>query len=233
MIDPQHQCSWTGRRLTEIAVSETGLTGAGVSLRVLLHAFTGQELVWYARVSGDLEDNLLLVGVDRATAVSLERRPPPSLPSLSAAADPFGLELYALSDEVASRLGVRGEDNRCLVERRDGIRHTIDMHDDCFFLVEPLEDALRKKLVHAILRQHSFYLDLPVDWTDVLDPLDEILARAGTIRLRSDPGRQRLVVSWESPTPSFWARISQRRASREIRIDKGNAQFVDVSERTR
>jgi hypothetical protein len=231
MIDPHHECWWTGQRLTEIAVSGSGLAGAGVSLRVLLHAFTGQDLIWYARVYGDQEDNVLLAALDPATAASLERPPSSSLPSLSAAPEPLGLEVYELSDEVALRLGVKCDGSRALVEQHDGIRHNVYVHDDCFFLIEPLAEVLLKEVIHCVLRQHSFYLNLKVDWSGVLDPLGEILTRAKTIRLKSGPERKRLIVSWEHDTPSFWEQIFRRRTSSEIRIAGGKACFADDSER--
>src|SRR5437660_8911643 len=135
MINPHHVCSWTGRRLTEIKVTGVAATGAGVSLHVLLHAFGGQELVWFSRVYGDHDDNFLLLAVDRAAAGSLQRLPPHRPMPETVASDNPAVEEFALSEAVAARLEVRIEDAGCSVGRRDLIRKEIYIHDDCFFSV--------------------------------------------------------------------------------------------------
>jgi hypothetical protein len=230
MIDPRQTGWWAGNRLTEIALAGSGLRGAGVGLHVVLHAFAGQELVWYSTLYGDQQDNVLLVAVDRATAGSLEKLPANRLRQTDAHADHPDVEEYALSDEIAARLGVRWGDSGYSVERRDLLRYEVYSHDDCFFFVEPLDDALLRRVIHLILRQHSFYLGAPVDWSRVLDPISETLAQTRAIRLRSNPRRQSLTVNWEPTATSFLGKVLRRRLSREVRIDNGRAHFAGVNE---
>ena len=226
MIDPHHVCSWTGRRLTEIKVTGVAATGAGVSLHVLLHAFGGQELVWFSRVYGDHDDNFLLLAVDRAAAGSLQRLPPHRPMPETVASDNPDVEEFELSEAVAARLEVRIEHAGCSIGQCDLIRKEISIHDDCFFSVEPLDDALLKQLLHVILRQHSFYLGVPVDWTGVLDPIGQTLTQTGSLRLQSNPRRQNLTVSWEPAGTSLFGNLWGRRPSHVVRIDHGQASLV-------
>jgi hypothetical protein len=104
MINPHHECSWTYRRLTETALTGSGLSGGGVSLDVLLHAFVGRELSWHSTIYGDHDDNILMVAVDPETAASLEKLPS-ARPMIGPTAESQSLEEYALSDQVAADLG--------------------------------------------------------------------------------------------------------------------------------
>jgi hypothetical protein len=227
MIDPHQTGWWAGQRLTRLGFADRTLTGAGVSVYVLLHAFAGQDLVWYSALYGDHDDNVQLLAVDRRGADALERLPPHRLTMTEAAVGSPGIEEYALSDEVAARLGVRFDGEYYSVDRHELIRYQIFCHDDCFFAVEAVEEVLLKQLLHVILRQHSFYLGTPVDWSGVLDELCEVLVQRETIRMKSNPHRQSVTVSWEAEPESFLAAILGRRASREMRIDKGKARFTD------
>src|SRR5690348_8358313 len=107
MIDPHQTGWWAGHRLTEIALTSSGLRGAGVSLHVVLHAFARRELVWYSTIYGDHYDNVLLVAVDRASARSLEKLPAHRRTWMDGSSDHPALEEYELSGEVAARLGIR------------------------------------------------------------------------------------------------------------------------------
>lgn len=228
MIDPHQTGWWAGQRLTEIRLADRSLRGAGVSLHVLLHAFAGQELVWYSALYGDHDDNVQLVAVDRREAETLERLPPNRLTIEAVAAGVPDIEEYVLSDEVAECLGVRFDGDHYSVDRPDLTRYQIYSHDDCFFSVEPVDDLLLKRLLHVVLGQHSFYLGAPVDWAGVLDEIGKILVQRETIRVQSNPRRRSLTVSWEAAPESFLAAILGRRASREIRIDQGRAYFCDA-----
>lgn len=225
MIDPHYQGWWEGQRLTDIRVSGSGLGGAGVSLHVLLHAFAGRELVWFSSIYGDHEDNVQLVAVDQSAAESLERLPSRRPTITGNAEDSLDFEEYALSGEVAARLGISFDGQAYPIERFDIIRYALYSHDDYFFYIEPRDEALLPRVVHCILRQHSFYLGTPVDWVGVLDSLIAMLIREQAIRLKSHPDRKSLTISWKADSRSFFDRVTGRRASREIRIEDGGAHF--------
>ena len=135
-----------------------------MSLRVLLHAFSDTDLVWFSTVYGEFDDNVLLVALDRATAQSYPQIKHPTIAPIKVAwADEPDFEEYVLSDAIQADLGIRCDENLYFNKPSSLIQFQIDIHDDCFFTMKLIEPELLKKLVYCILQQHSFYLGVEVD----------------------------------------------------------------------
>lgn len=227
MSDQKHDCSWTRRRLTEIASTGSGLRGAGVSLPVLLRAFTGSDLVWFSAVYGDLNDSVLLVALERSEASSVapaaERDPRERPPTVAQSGT---VEPFDLSEELCARLGIRLSDEGYSIERQDLIRCHIAIHDDCFFLVEPADEALRKRILAAVLEQHGSYLGMNVDWSGVIEEITATAAATPPIRLKSDPERRRLIVTAGGSGSGMIERLLHRSTQRVVSVQGGKARFV-------
>jgi hypothetical protein len=79
MIDPKLNDWWSRKHRTDLSVVGTQFKGAGVSLRVLLHAIGQKHQRWYSLIYGDYDDNVLLLAADDNTASSFKNSPHPQI----------------------------------------------------------------------------------------------------------------------------------------------------------
>jgi len=129
---------------------------------------------------------------------------------------------YELNGEIKSALGLTLDQNSFRIARTEHILQRVYVHDDCFFAIEPVNEAELRCLTQAILEQHSFYLGADVDWANIPDEIIALLRRVEKVRMQSEPRRRRVILSWKDPGTSFIGRILKR-GSRQIRIQNGVA----------
>ena len=152
MIDPKHDCWWSGKNRTEVSLSGTRVQGAGVSLRVLLHGLTLRSRIWYSLVYGDHDENILLLAVDSEVALALRNTSCDGNSPMQRALDDRGdFVEYELNGEIRSALGFTLDENGFRMERAEPILQQVSIHDDCFFTIEPVNEAEVRGLVHVIL----------------------------------------------------------------------------------
>ena len=167
MIDPQVEDWWSKKRLTEIRQINSSLSGAGVSLRVILPAFRDLDMRWYSTVYGEYDDNLLLIGCDRTPASEFECVKYQETSPIQALYQDAFPEEYVLTDNIRSALGIQFEGNSFFIDQEDKIAYQVYIHDNCFFYIKPVNDSLLDKLLNCLLEQHSFY---PVSYTHLTLP---------------------------------------------------------------
>lgn len=225
MIDPQLKNWWSHKRLTEIRQHNSSLNGAGVSLRVILPAFSDSEMIWYSTVYGEYSDNILLLGCDRNTASLVPCVEYKETSPVQAIYKDAFLDEYVLTDDIRSALGVRFEGNSFFIDHEDRIAYQVYIHDNCFFYIKPAEDALLGKLLNCILEQHSFYLGQEVDWSSIFPEIVKQLLTLGRIEMQSNPKRQCLwIPQLEKRRPLFWKMFRQG----TVLIESGKARFREV-----
>ncbi len=224
MIDPQLKDWWSRKRLTEICYHDSSLNGAGVSLRVILPAFRGLGMIWYSTVYGEYNDNILLLGCDRNTASLLECvRYEETSPVQALYGDEFPDE-YVLTAGIRSALGLGFEGNSFFIDQ-EKVAYHVYIHDNCFFYINPVKDALLNELLSCILEQHSFYLGQEVDWSSIFPEIANQLLTLGRIEIQSDPKRQCVwIPQLEKRRHLFWKLFRQG----TVLVENGKARFRDA-----
>ncbi len=225
MIDPQLGDWWSHKRLTHIRYTDSVLSGAGVSLQVILPAFDTSELIWYSTIYGDYDDNLLLLGYDRDEAASFERIAyEETSPVKALYAGDFPNE-YVLTDKLRLALGLTFEGNSFSITQEERIACQVYIHDNCFFFIKPVNAALFDRVFGCILEQHSFYLGQEIDWLDVPSELTKQLVSLGKLELQSDPKRRCVwIPQLEARRGLFWKRFRKG----TVLIENGKAAFRDT-----
>ncbi len=225
MIDPQLKDWWSHKRLTEIRYHNSSLSGAGVSLRVILPAFSDSEMIWYSTMYGEYNDNILLLGSDTNTASLFQHvEYKETSPIQVIYKDAFPNE-YMLTDNIRSALGIRFEGNSFFIDHEDRIAYQVYIHDNCFFYIKPVEDVLLSKLLSCILKQHSFYLGQEVDWSSIFPEIVKQLLTLGKIKMQSTLKQQCLwIPQLEKRRHFFWKRSGQG----TVLIENGKARFREV-----
>jgi hypothetical protein len=205
MIDPQLEDWWSWKRRTHILYRDSALSGAGVSLQVILPAFSESDLIWYSIIYGDFDDDLLLLGCDRNEAAHFEQiRHQETSPVKTFYNGDFPNE-YVLTDEICLALGVRLNEDRLIIDQEERIACQVYIHDNCFFWIEPMNAALLDRVFGCILEQHSFYFGQEIDWSGVSAELIKRLLSLGELELQSDPKRQCLwIPQLETRRRLFW-----------------------------
>jgi hypothetical protein len=228
MIDPKLHDWWSRKHWTDLSVVGTAFAGAGVSLRVILHALGQKNLTWYSLVYGDFNDDILLLAVDDKIASSFKNSPYPQIGPMQQASDcRGGFTEYVLNGDIQSALGVSIDEKNFHIEHRELIQQQIYIHDDCFFEVEPVGGTELRELIQSILKQHSFYLSSDVHWDGIVDETAALLNMVQKVRIQSEPVRQRLTLSWNDRRRSLLQRVLGLRSSRHIEIQDGKAKYSD------
>jgi hypothetical protein len=189
MIDPKLADWWSWKRLTELSFKDSSLSGAGISLQVIRHALQGMGLIWYSKVYGEFDDDLVLLGFEKTIGAIFEQA---EYETVSPARANYGDLLpdeYVMTAEIFSDLGINLENNYFTIDREDKIAYQVYIHDNCFFCIKPASEILISQMLHNILQQHSFYLRQEVDWSGVMGKIQAELIVRGKIELQSDPRR--------------------------------------------
>ena len=190
MIDPHLNDWWSKKRLTELRYVGTTLTGAGVSLQVITPALEKMNRIWFSKVYGDFNDNLLLIGFDKTTDGSCEK--------IEHRLDSSPRNLYGktLSTEyiMSETMFAQFADGNSLTEVDGWLAIQVHIHDNCFFSIEPIDEITLSRLIDCILDQHAFYLGHEVDWSDIHLELQRFLFDQGKIEFQSDPKKQLLWI---------------------------------------
>lgn len=218
MINPHLNDWWSNKRLTELRYAGTTLTGAGVSLQVIFPALEKMNRIWFSKVYGDFNDNLLLVGFEKMTGNSyekIEHRPDLSERNL------YGKTLSAeyIMPKTMFAQFVAGNSS-AEVDGQLAIR--VYVHDNCFFSIEPIDEAALGHLINRVLDQHAFYLGHEIDWSGVCLELQRFLLDQGKIELQSDPKQQCLWIP----------QIDKNAGAKEsaVFIENGMAHFREKTE---
>jgi len=222
MLDPHLNDWWSRKRLTRLRYRDSSLSGAGVSLRVILPALKALNLTWYSTVYGEYDDNLLLLGCDKNAASQFDRIEYKETSPLQAVCQDTFLNEYVLTDHIRSALGIRFEENDCIINREESIACQVYVHDNCFFYVRPVDEALSGKLLNCILEQHSFYLGQEIDWSGVLADLVRHLLALGELDMQSDPGGRCL---WIPQLEKKWFPFWKAFRPGTVLIENGQARF--------
>lgn len=236
---------WSSSRKNAVYLDGEQLIGAGVSLRVLMHAFAGQDLAWFSTIYGVHADNCVAYAVEPGTRSAIsEDATDTVLPIEIALRGAFELKEYPLTKSAQSALGVHieeAEDNiawraesepkyvRDAELHEDAIRNVryrVYVHDDCFFRVVPTDNVLLRRLISSILQQHSFYLQQEVNWEPVLDEVLTILSGAPELILKSDPRNKRLTLTIKSRGVRLLEALFGFRPRYIVDVSSGTARFL-------
>src|SRR5262249_30480693 len=145
------------------------------------HGLALGKWAWYSLITGDYDDDVLVLAVDPEIANFLSNRPyPQSGPMQQALDGRADFVEYELHGEIRSALGITTDENDFNIKRSENVERQIYLHDDCFFFVEPVDETELNRLICGILEQHSFYLGCEVMWAGVLEQMILLLRRVGT-----------------------------------------------------
>jgi hypothetical protein len=190
MINPELNDWWSRKRLTSLRYKETSLSGAGISMQVLAKAFNENEFTWFSIVYGELDDNLILFAMDNQAAHKFSKTRYESQETKRAFFGQVLVNEYKITAEIASELGLTASKGRFEILNKDKILYYIHSHDNCFFSIEPVSANLLKRVIQAVLQQHSYYLGKEIQWAEIESQLIEIIRSNKEIDIQSDPKKQ-------------------------------------------
>ncbi len=230
MIDVSNIGWWTGRKMTDLSIDGSTFYAAGVPMRVLLHAFTGKDVVWFSITYGQFEDNALLVGLNAEDANLLQHIKHTGTSPMEEAIQSTGtFNEYMLTEEVQLFLGITldPQQNTYSIQHADKTQYQVSLHDDIFSQVKPVDNELFSNVVHCVLRQHSYYLGTEVDWSEVLDPIIEEIKLVDELKIRSHPVQRCLSLKKGGSSWAFAKSLLRLSPSCDVRIQNNHAYFSE------
>jgi len=136
-------------------------------------------------------------------------------------------EEYQLSPEVKAALGIMFDEEykTYLIKHEENILYQIYIHDDHFSYIKPIDQALVKELVLCVLQQHSFYLNMEVDWSDTIDVIAKEVRKTRSLLFKSQPSRSCLIIRREGILPAIKTLLMPE-SHRAIFIENSKAKFL-------
>ncbi len=226
MIKIAHtNCWYVRRKATILGCSQSFFHGTGVPLQVILHSFYGKDIIWFSIIYGDWNDNTLLIGMNPKSTNSLEKM---AYTDVSPIGKSFGsqgvFEEYVLSPEVRKALSIslNWKNNDYSIANEKDILYQVYCHDDCYSAVKLTDGSLLQDLVNSVLQQHSYYLQIEVDWSSVLNTITKEVRASKSLVLKSNSTRQCLMIRQEGLWP-FMKTILISKSSCAVIIDNKKA----------
>lgn len=218
-IDPGPPTGWP-RAATTLRLTDDVVGGAGAPLRTLVHAVAGSPWVWYSLVFGDYADNVLAIATHERLPGAHARHEIP--PMGTAIDDPRAFDEYRLTPELREHLGIRLDVNSYSFDRREVAIRELRLHDDWFFDVRPCDPTGRRRVVNAILRTHGHWMGgVSADWAEVVEFIDDQLARGVEVKLKSHRRPPRLTATLIPPGLPWW----QPKDRGPITVEDGRARI--------
>ena len=224
MINPELDDWWSHKRITNLRYRDNSFSGAGVSMQVLAKAFNENEFTWFSNVYGEFNDNLILVAMDNQAANKFSKTRYEGQETKRAFFGPPLKNEFKITDEVAVELGFSASDNGFEISNSQKTLFYTYSHDNCFFSIEPVTADLLKRVIQAILQQHSFYLGKEIQWQEVESQLIDMIKNNNEIDIQSDAKKH---CAWipqiEQKKGWFWKRFRPG----TIIVDGAIARFRD------
>lgn len=204
-IDPQHSCWWTNRRRTDLRLDARQFSGAGVPARVLVRGLLPLYPHW-GWLPSDRDDEERYWGfTSRPSGARREMDADEMVWLKQADLDALSVSMIRLDDRPTEA----GSTACC----------EVFTHDDCFFSVSPATPAVVRAVLHAVLRQHGYYLGLRVDWDRHLAAVFQALTQTGVARLCSMPRRRELWLRADTRSILFLDAVLWRIRSRRFPVE--------------
>ncbi len=201
MIEITHaNCWYVRRKATILGCRGAYFVGIGIPLPVVLHSFQDKNIAWFSLVWGDFDANTLLIGMRPDNAKTFDTKMHGGVsPIAKALGSQHNFVEYVLSPEIQAELGItlNSKNNSFTVGHEAAIEYQIGCHDDCAPFVKLDDKGLLKELINSVLQQHSYYLQIEVDWTHVLSTLTEQVNKSKALIFKSDPTRRCLIIRRE------------------------------------
>lgn len=199
VISPTHVCAWSHQKRTDLRYDSNCFRMTGAALPALLRPYIPRQLRWYSMPHGGIyggeRENLTLIAVEPDTPVlPREQRPMQNGPLNSRLRGLATVPEYALTDRVRAALHIGGEEERYEPLEWTHIACAVQLHDECFASVRPVDRYLLLELVHGALAIQSFFLGRAVEWEWVRAEVTGLLEQTGAILFESLPDEEAVLV---------------------------------------
>lgn len=182
-LPQHHRCSWSRRRLTEVALSDGALVGAGAGISAFLFGLAESPSIWHT-AELDLDNAVFLRLTNAISEEGTEPAQPLLLPTI---AKQFDVTERTLSFALREQLDIDLAPGRpSIVGRPTLAEHVIELHDDCFFRFKSQDPGGVEKVLSGVLALHGTYIRQE-GISAVASDLLELLRSEGALRLKSDP----------------------------------------------
>jgi hypothetical protein len=173
-------------RWSRLMLDGDGLQSRGAGVGVLVPGLdSGDE--WFSRIWGDQGDDLLALRLDERVTGPLPRERHAGDGPLGRFVD--GLQEYVLSPAILDRLEiVFVEPHDYRIGKPEGVRIQLNLHDDFYGYVAPADPPTLRAAAGQHLAFHEEYLGSERGLESFIQPLCDLVAAGGEVRLKCRGG---------------------------------------------
>jgi hypothetical protein len=222
MLNPNLQDWWTKNHITDLSVDKDGLCAAGISVKVFIDGYIGDDYNLYSIIEGEYEDNLRVFCVDKKTDTSPDKvaHSSDTSPICKWYGDIVKLNEFKVTASFRDYLNFPDtgdiEDFYRLPIRN--YKYRVNFHDNFIVYFSPPGPEETAKWLKAIFDVHSFYYGYDIDWTLAIKRSIELLKDGIRLRIRSYPEKGKTLLL-DSPSSTSWlGRLFGKKGSEEFII---------------
>lgn len=198
-LKPNLEDGWTMDGITELSLTETSISGLGVSMKVILHIFKDdKDLVFYSYKPDDLyeEGDIFIFALEKSILKKLDLEKKTYTTGKSPIEYWYGesidLEEYELTKQLREKFGFSF---RKMFESQLApyIKYNLYFHDNFIFGLFPINKEILQRVILNIKHLHSYYLDHEIISDEFNTQILRELRKANKIRLRSYKNEGKIV----------------------------------------
>jgi len=184
-LNPNLEDWWTKNCVTEITIGNNNISGAGISLKVVLQMLINKELTFYSYLGGQYQDNLHILGTKENCLLNFEKSQ--YINEQSPVREWYGEELNIQEFKILDpKLNEDTEEEYFeYYENRKDLFY-LKMHDNFIVYLTPYSDDSLNSLIKNICYLHSYYLNYDIPTDEFLRLVKEKVLNEKSIRIRSD-----------------------------------------------
>lgn len=227
MLNPHLDDWWTMNKITRLSLDNDSLGGSGISIKVFIDSLHTDDYIFLSEIEGAYNDNLIILVLEKEKGKSLELEPHDGKGPISLwSQENYNLAEYKIPKEL--KIGYETSSDQFLGGYLWNTITEIDYkffsHDNCFINFYPINKPKLEAFVQSVLRVHSYYHQLEIDWTDSINTLIALLKEKKSLEISSKDNNA-TVISFNVPSKNRLARFfgKKEKIEKKITITNGKA----------
>jgi len=220
-LNPNLKDWWTEKKRTDLSLSKDKISGAGISLKVILNIVLNKNNRLYSYEGGVHEDNLYILIIKKES--HLDKKLPKILrkKSESRLREWFGetiqIEEFIINKKGMELLKVKEEREIVNVLNED-IKYNVYFHDNFIFSMSliSLSNEVIINIIERIKYLHNFYLDSELKIKGFEERVYELLKTKESISLISNPENGKLKIEYKTRSINTFKRLFNFQDKEEI-----------------
>jgi len=221
-LNPNLEDWWTEKKRTDLRLSEDRISGAGISVKVVLNKVLNENINLYSYEGGTHEDNLYILIINKES--SLDKQLPKILRKKNESrlgewfGEPIQIKEFVINKKGMKLLQIEEEEEFLDIKNQD-VKYNLYFHDNFILSLSPTNDKIILNLIERIKYLHNFYLDKEIRVADFEERIYNLLKTKKSISIYSNQGDGKLSVEYKIKSKNILKRIFNFQDKKKIIFD--------------